>query len=120
MPKLLPPTPTVMTTIDRVIAAFPSDVQEVTRARLAGALQAIVAQRLLPRADGEGRCVAAEVLVATDAVREALRTAKGAKGIPNLMAEDEEHGMVTLQQNVADLLSAGLISDDTAQAVGTS
>ena len=111
-------SPTVLAAVDRVVAAFPTEDQDVARARLAASLHAIIAQRLLPRADGEGRCPAAEVLVATDDVRETIRNRKGAKRLMELMSEDDEHGMITFAQNVADLVGAGLVSEDTAKAVG--
>ena len=57
------PTPDAVTTVSRVLAMFPPEEQEIARLRLAETLQAVVAQRLLPRADGHGRAAAVEVLI---------------------------------------------------------
>src|SRR5437773_1437315 len=62
------PTPDAVTTVSRVLAMFPPEEQEIARLRLAETLQAVVAPRLLPRADGHGRAAAVEVLICTGAV----------------------------------------------------
>src|SRR5256885_7799159 len=61
------PTPDAVTTVSRVLAMFPPEEQEIARLRLAETLQAVVAQRLLPRADGHGRAAAGGVPVCTAA-----------------------------------------------------
>src|SRR3712207_2620284 len=63
-------------TIDRIIDVFPSDQQGQVRMQLAVGLQGIVTQTLVPTADGQGRTVAAEVLVPTPGVRNLIREAK--------------------------------------------
>src|SRR5713101_5594962 len=66
-------TPDAVTTVSRIVAMFPPEEQEIARVRLSEALQAVVSQRLLPRADGKGRAAALEILIATDAAREMIR-----------------------------------------------
>src|SRR6478752_7331248 len=56
-------------TIDRIIDVFPGEQQSQVRAQIAGALQGVVTQALLPTADGQGRIAALEVLLPDDAVR---------------------------------------------------
>ena len=63
-------------TIDRIIDVFPPAQQHQVRVQLSVALQGIVTQQLLPTADGQGRCVATEVLVPTPAVRNLIREGK--------------------------------------------
>ena len=63
-------------TIDRIIDVFPPHQQQQVRVQLSVALQGIVTQQLLPTADGSGRCVAAEVLIPTPAVRNLIREGK--------------------------------------------
>ncbi len=58
--------------IDRIVDAFPADQQSQIIAQLANALQAIVAQRLLPKADGTGRVACTEVMVMNDGIRRAV------------------------------------------------
>src|SRR6201999_4380953 len=64
-------------TVDRIIDVFPPEQQGQVRVMLATTLQAVVTQQLVPGADGASRAVAAEVLVATPAVRNLIREGKG-------------------------------------------
>jgi len=110
-------TPDAMATIARVVAMFPPEEQEVTRVRLAEALQAIVSQRLLPRANGNGRCVAAEIMIGTPEIRERIRDRTRVAEIGDAIeAGRDEHGMQSLDQHLLELVSAGTITADTAQA----
>src|SRR5262249_29449882 len=59
-------------TVNRMLALMRGDAQE-NRLRIAGALQGIIAQRLVPKRDGRGVVLAAEVLVASQTVRESIR-----------------------------------------------
>jgi twitching motility protein PilT len=93
-------------TIDRVIDVFPAHQQQQVRAQLAGSLQGIVCQSLCRRADGTGRVVAAEVLVATPAIRNLIREGKTHQ-IHSAMQAGASHGMRTLDQHLADLVAAG-------------
>src|SRR5881396_2822704 len=61
-------TPDSVTTVSRIVAMFPPEDQEIARLRLSEALHAVVSQRLLPRADGNGRAAALEVMICTDIV----------------------------------------------------
>src|SRR5690606_1681947 len=62
--------------IDRIIDFFPPHQQSQVRAQLANALQAVISQQLLPRADRPGRVAAVEVMVATPAIRNLIREGK--------------------------------------------
>ncbi len=113
-------TPDAMATIARIVAMFPPDEQEVARVRLAEALRAIVSQRLLPRADGEGRCVAAEIMICTPEIRERIRDRTRVAEIGDAIeAGRDEHGMQSLDQHLLELVSAGVITGDTAMAAST-
>src|SRR6201988_3208175 len=63
-------------TIDRIIDVFPPHQQQQVRVQLSTTLQGVVTQELLPTADGTGRVIACEVLVATPAVRNLVREGK--------------------------------------------
>ncbi|HEX4933106.1 MAG TPA: PilT/PilU family type 4a pilus ATPase, partial [Gemmatimonadaceae bacterium] len=63
-------TPDAQTTIMRIVSMFPPEEQEVVRLRLAESLHAVVSQRLLPRADGQGRTVACEIMINTPTIRD--------------------------------------------------
>ena len=110
-------TPDVLTTITRILAMFPTEEQDATRVRLADALHAIVCQRLLPRVDGKGRALAAEILIMTPAIRELLLDGKRLSEIRRCIAEGrEQHGMQTFDQHLQDLVAAGEVTYDAALA----
>lgn len=100
-------------TVDRIIDVFPSDQQGQIRVMLAATLQAVVTQQLLPSADGRGRVAAVEILVATPAVRNLVREQK-CHQLATQMQSGAKHGMVTMDQNLADLVRARRITLDTA------
>lgn len=98
-------------TIDRVIDVFPPHQQQQIRVQLAGALQGVVCQTLCKTPDGGGRIVAAEVLVATPAVRNLIREGKTHQ-IYSAMQAGAQFGMVTLDQSLAELVKRGRITYD--------
>ena len=99
--------------IDRVIDVFPAHQQQQIRVQLASALQGVVTQQLVPRVGGKGRAVAAEVLVATPAVRNLIREGKTHQ-IYSSMQAGARYGMVTMDQSLAALVKAGQIGMDVA------
>jgi twitching motility protein PilT len=109
-------TPDVARTMNRVISLLDAPVEEV-RERLADALQGVVAQRLLPRADGHGVVLAAEVLVATGSVRESIKRPQGSPPLKELMEGGEyPYGMQTYEMAVRALVRDGLLDRDVARA----
>lgn len=81
--------------INRIIDVFPSNQQSQVRAQLAFVLEGIVTQTLLPRASGRGRAMAAEIMVATPAIRAVIRDDK-VHQIYSLMQAGKKHGMQTM------------------------
>lgn len=101
-------------TIDRIIDVFPLSDKEMVRAMLSGSLQGVIAQTLLPRADGGGRVGAYEVLVGTNAVRNLIRENQ----VPQLfsmMQTGSRYGMITMEDAIDDLLESRIISPETAR-----
>jgi twitching motility protein PilT len=98
-------------TIDRIIDVFPPSQQEQIRIQLASSLRGVVTQQLVPIIDGTGRAVAAEVLVCTPAVQNLIRAAKTHQ-IYSLMQTGSQFGMQTMDQSLAKLVQAGVISVD--------
>ena len=96
-------------TIDRLIDVFPSGQQDQVRTQLAGAIQGVVCQVLCKTADGKGRAVATEVMVATPAIRNLVREGKTHQ-IYSAMQAGAQHGMHTLDQHLADLVQRGRIT----------
>jgi twitching motility protein PilT len=112
-------TPDAVSTISRLIAVFPSEEQEIARLRLAEALQAIVSQRLVPRADGAARTAAVELLICTAAVRELIRTGRVVEVHDYIRASREQYGMQTFDQHLLELLAGGTITPDAALAASS-
>jgi twitching motility protein PilT len=98
-------------TIDRVIDVFPPHQQQQVRTQLAGAIQGVVCQTLCKKADGKGRVVATEVMVATPAIRNLIREGKTHQ-IYSAMQAGAQHGMHTLDQHLAELVRTGQITWD--------
>nr|WP_304515670.1 PilT/PilU family type 4a pilus ATPase [Cellulomonas sp. APG4] len=96
-------------TIDRIIDVFLAHQQEQVRTQLAGALQGVVCQTLCKRANGRGRSVATEILLATPAVRNLIREGKTHQ-IYSAMQAGAQQGMHTLDQHLAELVKQGKIT----------
>jgi twitching motility protein PilT len=99
--------------VDRVIDVFPPHQQQQVRVQLAGTLAGIVSQQLLPTTDGKGRAVAAEVLVATPAVRNLIREGKTHQ-IYTSMQAGGKFGMQVMDQNLAQLVKLGKVTYERA------
>jgi twitching motility protein PilT len=102
-------------TIDRIIGVFPHEGQQQIRMQLAQTLLGIVCMRLLPRAAGHGRCCAAEVLVANDAVRATIRDGKTHQ-LRNIVATSRQAGMQTLEAHLSELVALREITLESARA----
>jgi twitching motility protein PilT len=101
-------------TVNRMLALMPGDVAE-NRMRIASCLQGIIAQRLLPRADGSGVVLASEVLVCSQSIKESIRRPENNPPLKALMEKGvHPYGMRTFQMSVAQLLEQGLIDDVAA------
>ena len=98
-------TPDAVQTIQRIFSVFPHEQQNNIMYQLANTLQAVLAQRLLPRADGKGLVLACEVCIATPAVRKRIR-----EGEPHLLFSEmqmgRKHQMQTLDGVAAGALPA--------------
>ncbi len=102
----------VVNALDGILDLFPHHRQEGIRGRLADALEAVVSQRLIPSGDG-GRVAAFEVLLADPAVRRSIRQGS-INSLPEVMHNSAAQGMLTIEEAVRRLYSAGRIDGDTA------
>jgi len=100
-------------TIDRLVDVFPAEQQPQIITQLASCLQGIVCQRLIPRADGQGRVLASEVLVPGHGMRNCIRERK-LEQIVGLMEIGHREGNRTIDQSIAGLLQSRIISLDEA------
>jgi twitching motility protein PilT len=107
-------------TISRVISFFPPHQHAEIRGLLADSLRAIVSMRLIPRADGQGRVPAAEILLNTAAVSERIRKGEEVHTLRDLMAEGRtQYGMQTFDQSLMELYREGLITQEAALQYAT-
>lgn len=96
-------------TIDRIIDVFPDTKQAQIRVMLSESLRGVIAQSLLPKADGSGRVAAIEVMFNTKAVANLIREGKTFQ-IPSAMQTGRNQGMITYETCIENLISRGLIS----------
>jgi twitching motility protein PilT len=96
-------------TVDRIIDAFPPQQQEQVRVQLASTVRAVVSQLLLPRQDKKGRVAVFEVMINTPAVAALIRDNKTFR-ITTEIQIGAKHGMLSMEQSLADLHSRGIIS----------
>ena len=101
--------------LDRIVDVFPAERRDQIQIQLAGTLQGVISQRLLP-AEGGGRVAAYEVLMANDAVRNLVREGKS-RQLRNVMISGQQEGMQTIEMDLARLVASGMISMDTATEV---
>jgi len=107
-------------TINRIIDFFPLHEHQQIRILLAESLLGIISQRLLPRADGQGRVLALEILLATPFVRDLIKDENKTPQIKDAMLQDNLRGMQTFDQHLVELYNQGHISLDDAEGSATS
>ena len=102
-------------TINRIISVFPPPEQKQIRIQLAATLRAVVSQRLVKRADAEGRVPAVEVMIATAYIRECIIMAEKTRMVREAIAAGtSQYGMQTFDQSLWDLYQEGLVDYETA------
>lgn len=106
-------TTSAVGTIGRIIDVFPAEQQTQVRLTLASTLQAVMCQRLLPKADGSGRVLCYELMLVNDAIRNLIRENKAFQ-IPNQMQMGRAQGMREMDVMVKEAYQSGEISFETA------
>ena len=107
-------------TINRIIGIYPKSEEHVIRTRLAHAFRYIVSQRLLPRADGEGRLAAVEILKATPRTREYIEQGETeGKTLMEAMQDGELEGMQHFDQVIERMIRSGIIKQEDGLAFAT-
>ena len=101
--------------LDRMIDVFPSDKRDQIQTMLAGALQGVLSQRLLPAISG-GRVAAYEVLMGSEAVKNLIREGKS-RQLRNVVATGGPEGMQPIEMDLARLVTSGLVTMDMAQSI---
>jgi len=107
-------------TVNRIIDFFPPHHQQQARVMLASTLRAAISQRLIPRADGNGRIAAAEVMVATGRVQDLILNPEETGKISDVIAEGAFYGMQTFDQALLGYVMDGVLSEEDAREFATS
>jgi twitching motility protein PilT len=100
-------------TVNRMIDAFPANQQEQIRAQLSVSLVAVVSQVLMPHASGKGRVAGFEVMINNPAISNLIRKNETNK-IQSTLQTSRRLGMMTLDDNLLELVTAGKIAPRTA------
>ncbi|NND80822.1 MAG: PilT/PilU family type 4a pilus ATPase [Gammaproteobacteria bacterium] len=107
--------PTSSDAITRMVSSFKGEEQATIRAKLAHNLRVIVTQRLLPRAEGAGRCVACEVLTVTPLARELIVDPLRIKEVKDLIkGGDKVEGMLHFDEHLEQLVRDEVITEEVA------
>lgn len=104
-----------ISTIDRIIDVFPPHQQNQIRMQISLNLLCIISQNLLKRADGKGRIVAAEILIAIPAVRNLIRESKTHQ-ILSILQTSQQLGMTTFDASLANLVKKNAITREEAES----
>jgi twitching motility protein PilT len=107
-------------TINRIIDTFPPFHQKQARVSLAGVLRGVISQRLVPRADNNGRVAAIEVMIVTERIADRIiDPSTPGPTIEELIADGEYLGMQTFDQSLFGLCKGGAISPSSALAAAS-
>ncbi len=107
-------------TIGRIIDVFPHDAQKAVRLRLAENLKATISQRLLRRADNQGRVVAMEIMIATLSVVEMIKDPKRTSEIKDYIERSREmYNTQSFDQHLIDLYQSGVLTLEMAKSAAT-
>ncbi|MBU5484957.1 type IV pilus twitching motility protein PilT [Clostridium sp. MSJ-11] len=102
-------------TIDRIIDVFPPYQQQQIKIQLSAVLKGVISQQLIPRADGNGRIAAFEVMVSTHGIQNLIREGKTHQ-IESSIQTGGKYGMKTMDMSISEIIKKGLISKEDAIA----
>jgi twitching motility protein PilT len=106
-------------TISRIISLFPPHMQQQARFMLSGTLKGVIAQRLVPGADGTSRVPVVETLVSTGRVRDLILEPSRSEDLSRVIAEGEYYGMQTFDQSLIQRVNSNLITMEEAMKVAS-
>jgi twitching motility protein PilT len=107
-------------TVDRIIGVFPKNEERVIRTRIAQSFRFIVSQRLIPRADGNGRIAAIEILRSTMRTREYIEKGESeGKSLIDAMEQGDQDGMQTFDGVLEKMIRDGILTPEGALPYAT-
>ena len=107
-------------TINRIIDFFPPHLQHQARVMLAATMRGAISQRLVPRADSEGRVAVSEVMVVTGRVQDLILNPEETSKITEVISEGDFYGMQTFDQALLGYVMEGAISEEIAMKTASS
>ena len=114
-------TKNAVQSLTRIIGVFRAEEQEMIRTRLADSLQAVISQRLLPTAKGDGLVVAAEIMLVTGTIRDCIVDVERMEEIIDLVRDGrEQYGSQTFDQHLMELVNAGSVTFEAAKRAANS
>jgi twitching motility protein PilT len=107
-------------TVDRIIGVFPKNEERVIRMRLAQSFRYIISQRLIPRASGQGRLAAIEILKATMRTKDYIEKGESeGKSLQDAMEQGDQEGMQTFDGVIENFIRQGELTLETALPYAT-
>ncbi len=107
-------------TINRIIDFFPPHLQQQARVMLASTLKGAISQRLVPRADSEGRVAVSEVMVVTGRIQDLILNPEETGKISEVIGEGDFYGMQTFDQALLGFVRDGVVSEEVAMETASS
>jgi twitching motility protein PilT len=107
-------------TVNRIIDFFPPHLQQQARVMLASTLKGAISQRLVPRADREGRIAVAESMVVTGRIQDLILNPEETGRITEVISEGDFYGMQTFDQALLGYVSKGMVSEEVAMETASS
>jgi twitching motility protein PilT len=102
-------------TVDRIIGVFPKNEERVIRTRISQSFRFIISQRLIPRADGNGRIAAIEILKSTMRTREYIEKGESeGKSLLDAMEQGDQEGMQTFDRVLENMIREGILTPQGA------
>ncbi len=107
-------------TINRIIDTFAPHQQQQVRYQLAANLKSVISQRLIARADGQGRIPAVEILISTNIIQQYIIEADKTSFIPDVIGKSRlQYSMQTMDQHLTELFRSGVVTLEVALAAAT-
>lgn len=100
-------------TVDRVVDVFPAYQQQQIRTQLSNTIRAVISQQLVPRADGQGRIAAREIMISNDGIRNCINKAQ-VHQIYSMIQIGASEGMILMDQSLENLVNQGFITKEEA------
>ena len=107
-------------TINRILELFPPEERGIARILFADSMVSVISQRLLPKADGDGRVVALEIMRGTLLVKDGIKEENAQEKLKEALLEGAHNGMIAFDEHLAQLCREGLIDFNTGYSAATS